>query len=55
MIMVGFLAALIWGIGVAMGAPRRARWIMLALLMGAVIAAQLGPARRASSARGDGR
>jgi molybdopterin/thiamine biosynthesis adenylyltransferase len=41
MIMVGFLAALIWGIGVAMGAPRRARWIMLALLMGAVIAAQL--------------
>ncbi len=41
MIMVGFLAAVIWGVGAAMGAPRRARWVMLALLIGAVIAVQL--------------
>ncbi|WP_386683893.1 HesA/MoeB/ThiF family protein [Loktanella sp. R86503] len=41
MIFVGFLAALIWRIGAAMEAPRRARWIMLAALITAVIAAQL--------------
>ncbi|SHF22201.1 Molybdopterin or thiamine biosynthesis adenylyltransferase [Loktanella atrilutea] len=41
MIMVGFLIAVIWGVGAAMKAPRRARWIMVGILMAAVIAAQL--------------
>lgn len=41
MIMVGVMVAAIWGIGAAMGAPRRARWIMTATLMAAVIVVQL--------------
>ncbi|MCF7698106.1 HesA/MoeB/ThiF family protein [Loktanella sp. M215] len=41
MIMVGFLIAVIWGVGAAMKAPRQARWIMVGILMVAVIAAQL--------------
>ena len=41
MILVGFLAAVIWGVGMVMGAPRRARWIMLALLFTVVIAARM--------------
>ena len=41
MIMVFFLIAVIWGVGIAMGAPRRARWVMVAILLAAVIVAQL--------------
>ena len=41
MIMVGAMAAVIWGIGVAMGTPRNARWIMIGILLVAVIALQL--------------
>jgi molybdopterin/thiamine biosynthesis adenylyltransferase len=41
MIMVFFLIAVIWGVGIAMGAPRRARWVMIAILLAAVIVAQL--------------
>lgn len=41
MIMVGLMAATLWGIGAAMGAPRRARATMIGLLMVAVIAVQL--------------
>ena len=41
MIMVGFLIAVIWGVGIAMGAPRRARWVMVGVLLAAVIAAHL--------------
>lgn len=37
MIMVGAMAAALWGIGMVMGAPMRARWTMLGLLLGAVI------------------
>lgn len=36
-----FLAAVIWGIGALMGAPRRARWLMVALLLGAVVLGHL--------------
>ena len=39
--MVLFLIAVIWGVGIAMGAPKRARWIMVGILLAAVIAAQL--------------
>lgn len=35
------MAAVMWGIGAAMGAPRRARWTMIGVLIGAVIVAQL--------------
>ncbi len=41
MIMVGLLVVVIWGVGMAMGAPKRARWVMVGLLMAAVIVAQL--------------
>ncbi|KJZ20801.1 HesA/MoeB/ThiF family protein [Loktanella sp. S4079] len=41
MIMVGAMAAALWGIGLIMGAPSRARWTMLALLIGAVILGHL--------------
>ena len=35
--MVGAMAAARWGIGIAMGAPKQARWTMLAILLIAVI------------------
>jgi molybdopterin/thiamine biosynthesis adenylyltransferase len=41
MIMVGAMAAALWGIGMLMGAPMRARWTMLLLLIGAVILGHL--------------
>ena len=41
MIMVGAMVAVLWGIGVAMGAPKRARWIMIGILLAAVIFIQL--------------
>ena len=41
MALVGLLAAVIWGAGMLMGAPRSARWLMLGLLMLAVIGVQL--------------
>ncbi|MBS1301258.1 molybdopterin-synthase adenylyltransferase MoeB [Loktanella sp. SALINAS62] len=41
MIMVLAMIAAIWGIGAAMKAPRRARWAMTFVLLGAVIIAQL--------------
>lgn len=41
MIMVGAMSATLWGIGVAMGAPRQARWNMIALLIVAVMALQI--------------
>ncbi len=41
MIMVGAMAAALWGIGMAMGAPRQARWTMIGILMVAVIALHL--------------
>ncbi|WP_106745176.1 HesA/MoeB/ThiF family protein [Yoonia maritima] len=41
MSMVGAMAAALWGIGMLMGAPMRARWTMLAMLIGAVILGHL--------------
>lgn len=41
MIMVGAMAAVLWGIGIAMGTPRSIRWNMIIVLLVAVIAAQL--------------
>jgi len=41
MIMVGAMAAALWGIGAAMGAPRQARWIMIGLLIVAVMIVQI--------------
>ena len=41
MILVGSMAAVLWGIGMAMGAPRAARWNMIGLLLVAVMAAHL--------------
>ena len=41
MIMVGFMAAVLWGIGTAMGAPKRARWTMIGFLLVAVMAVQV--------------
>ncbi|SEN03197.1 Molybdopterin or thiamine biosynthesis adenylyltransferase [Loktanella fryxellensis] len=41
MLMVGFLAAVIWGTGVAMGAPKRARRIMVGVLLAVIIASHL--------------
>ncbi len=35
------MAAVLWGTGMAMGAPKRARWTMIAILFAAVIIAQL--------------
>jgi molybdopterin/thiamine biosynthesis adenylyltransferase len=40
-ILVGFMAAVMWGIGAAMGAPRRARWTMIGVLLAAVLVEQL--------------
>ncbi len=39
--MVGAMVAALWGIGMAMGAPRQARWVMIGILMVAVIALHL--------------
>jgi molybdopterin/thiamine biosynthesis adenylyltransferase len=41
MIMVAFMAAVLWGIGMAMGAPKRARWTMIAVLLVCVIVIQI--------------
>ena len=41
MIMVAAMAAALWGIGMAMGAPRQARWTMIGLLLVAVMAIQI--------------
>ena len=41
MITVLAMMAVLWGIGAAMGSPRRARWTMIGILLAAVIAAQL--------------
>ena len=41
MIMVGAMAAVLWGIGAAMGAPKQARWIMIGLLLVAVMIVQI--------------
>lgn len=35
------MMAALWGIGAAMGTPKRARWIMIGVLLGCVIALQL--------------
>jgi molybdopterin/thiamine biosynthesis adenylyltransferase len=41
MLFVFALAAVIWGIGMVMGAPRRARWMLIGVLLAAVILANL--------------
>ncbi len=41
MILVGTLALVLWGIGMLMGAPKRARWVMISILMAGVILVQL--------------
>ncbi|MEJ6399070.1 HesA/MoeB/ThiF family protein [Yoonia sp. 208BN28-4] len=41
MIMVAAMAAVLWGTGMAMGAPHRARWIMIGLLLVAVMFVQV--------------
>ena len=41
MIIVFVMAGVIWGMGMAMGAPKRARWTMIGILIGAVVLAQL--------------
>ncbi len=41
MIMVAAMAAVLWGTGMAMGTPKRARWIMIALLLSLVIVIQI--------------
>lgn len=41
MIMVTAMAAVLWGVGVAMGAPKKARWTMIGLLLVAVMALQV--------------
>ncbi|MFQ6547419.1 HesA/MoeB/ThiF family protein [Aestuariibius sp. 2305UL40-4] len=41
MIVVFLMAAVIWGIGAAMGTPKQARWTMLGLLIVAVLAIQI--------------
>jgi len=41
MIMVGAMCATLWGVGVAMGAPRQARWNMIGLLIIAVMVLQV--------------
>jgi molybdopterin/thiamine biosynthesis adenylyltransferase len=40
-ILVGIMAAVMWGIGAAMGAPRQARWTMLGVLIVAVLVVQV--------------
>lgn len=41
MMMVGAMAAALWGIGVAMGAPKQARWTMIGILLIAVMMVQV--------------
>lgn len=41
MIMVAAMAAVLWGTGMAMGTPKRARWIMIALLLVCVMIIQI--------------
>ncbi len=41
MILVGVMAAVLWGIGSAMGAPRRARWVTIGVLAAGVTLVQL--------------
>ncbi|MCO4846901.1 MAG: HesA/MoeB/ThiF family protein [Yoonia sp.] len=41
MIVVFVMAAVLWGTGMAMGTPKRARWTMIGILIGAVVLAQL--------------
>lgn len=41
MIFVGSIAAVLWGIGMVMGAPTRARWNMIGILMLGVLIVQL--------------
>ena len=41
MILVGVMAAALWGIGAVMGTPRGPRFVMLGVLFGAVLLAQL--------------
>ncbi len=41
MITVLAMAVVLWGIGAAMGTPRRARWVLIAVLLVAVIAIQV--------------
>jgi len=40
-ILVGVMAAVLWGIGAAMGAPRQARWTMIGLLLVGVVGAHV--------------
>jgi len=40
MIVVGAMAAVLWGIGVAMNTPRQARWTMIAILLAAAMLVQ---------------
>lgn len=42
MVLVLLLAAVLWGIGALLGAPRPARWLMIGLLYVAVLAVQVG-------------
>ena len=41
MIVVFAMAGVLWGMGMAMDAPKRARWTMIGILIGAVVLAQL--------------
>ncbi len=41
MITVFAMMGVLWGIGAAMGTPKRARWVMMSLLMGVVIFIQI--------------
>ncbi len=41
MILVGAMVAVLWGIGAVMGAPARARWVMIGVLMAGVLFVQL--------------
>jgi len=41
MMMVGAMAAVLWLIGMAMGTPQRARWIMIGILLAAVVFVQV--------------
>ena len=41
MILVGAMAAVLWGIGMLTGAPRRARWVMIGVLLAGVIVVHL--------------
>ena len=41
MTVVLLMAAVLWGIGMLMGAPKRARWTMILILLLGVVVAQL--------------